>query len=375
MPKSNEELAAGEAAPAPVPMPVDSVSEVDDQLASTKLSDQDEVNEQLESVKLSTQDEAQPPADATAGDTDTNEDPDLWKPPPPTEECPVCMVPLPLRKEKSAYWSCCGKVLCTACCDEHDRALRVTNMKREKKKQPPLEQTCAFCRRPIYKNDAEMLSLFEKRVDKGDIQAMVSLGQKYVDGSNGLRKNDEKAFKLLQMAADLGSAEAFAELGCWVAKKGLSSTHNRRKAKVYYEEAAKRGYAPSRHILARLLADEGNIDLAIKHWHLAAAAGHDKSMECLWKSFYKGNLRKPELEKALRAHKTACDEMNSEERERCDASQEAFAGNDTLLNNIYVSYYLGFINSMELKVALKHHRAGNVMAVEALLNKKVPANR
>ena len=67
--------------------------------------------------------------------------------------------------------------------------------------------------------------------------------------------------------------------------------------------------------------------------------------------------------------------MNSEERERCDASQEAFAGNDTQLNNIYVSYYLGFINSKELTVALKYHRAGNLRAVEALLNKKVPANR
>ena len=42
--------------------------------------------------------------------------------------------------------------------------------------------------------------------------------------------------------------------------------------------------------------------------------------------------------------------------------------------DIYVSYYLGFINAKELKVALKNHRAGNLGAVEALLNKKVPAN-
>ena len=86
MPKSNEELAAGEAAPAPVPMPVDSVSEVNDQLASTKLSDQDEAD-----ATVGAQDEAKPPADAAVGDTDTMEDPELWKPHPPSEECPVCM--------------------------------------------------------------------------------------------------------------------------------------------------------------------------------------------------------------------------------------------------------------------------------------------
>jgi hypothetical protein len=54
-------------------------------------------------------------------------------------------------------------------------------------------------------------------------------------------------------------------------------------------------------------------------------------------------LSKPELEKTLRAHKAASDEMNSEKRERCDACNEAKAGNDGLLNNIYAGYYLGFV--------------------------------
>ena len=124
-----------------------------------------------------------------------------------------------------------------------------------------------------------------------------------------------------------------------------------------------------------MLLEEGNIDLGMKHWQLTAEAGCDNSMKDLWDCFSKGRLSKPDLEKALRAHKAACDEMNSEERERLTAYEEAFAGNDTLLNNIYVSYYLGFINSKELKVAVKYHRAGNLRAVEALLNKKVPANR
>ena len=133
---SNEEPLppAGEAVPAPVSTPVHSVSEV---------------NDRLETVKLADQDEARPPADAAVGDTDTMEDPELWKPHPPSEECPVCLVPLPLEREKTMYWACCGKLVCTACCAEHDRALTVTNRKREKKKKSSLAKNLRhFTRTP-----------------------------------------------------------------------------------------------------------------------------------------------------------------------------------------------------------------------------------
>ena len=345
MPTSNEEPLppAGEAAPAPVSIPVDSVSEVNDQLASTKLSDQDK---------------ARPPVDAAAGDTkNPKEDPELWKPHLPTEECPVCMVPLPLQKKRSIFLSCCGKLLCNACCEEHDRALRVTNRKRGKKKQPPLEQTCAFCRSPIHKNDSELIGRYEKRIKKGDVQAMVNLGMCFRDGSRGVKKDEAKASELLNRAADLGSAEAVGMLGRLLVDERITSTPNITKGKEYFENAAAKGHILSRATLASMLLDEGSIELAIKHWHLAAAAGHDDSTKCLWDCFSKGRLSKPDLEKALRAHKAASDEMNSEERERYDAAKEARAGNDEFLKAIYDMYYLGHINAKELKVMLKAHRS------------------
>jgi TPR repeat protein len=362
MPNSNEEPLppAGEAAPAPVSTPADSVAEVNDQLASTKLSDQDE---------------AKPPANAEAGDTgDTNtkEDPDLWKPHPPTEECPVCMVPLSLKSDTSIYWSCCGKMLCLACDEEHLRALRVTNRKRDKKKLQPLGLTCAFCRSPLYKNDAELMSRFEKRIEKGDARAMLNLGKMFRDGSDVLRKDDVKAFELFHRAAGLGCAEAVGQLGYWAVHKTL--TPDRTKARKYLEEAAAKGDLASRGNLGHLLAGEGEIELAIKHWHLSAAAGCDHAMKLLWKCFSKGTLSKPDLEKTLRAHKASSDEMNSEERERLDAAVEARAGNDELLIRIYGSYYLGYINAKELKKALKGHRAGDRTAVETFLAMKIRAD-
>ena len=112
---------AGEAAPAPFSFQLDSVTMVNDKLESVKLSGQDE-------------------ADATVEDTNPTEDPELWKAPTPLEECPVCLVPLLLNNANHMYWACCGKRLCYACCEEHARALRVTNRKRDKKKLPPLEE-------------------------------------------------------------------------------------------------------------------------------------------------------------------------------------------------------------------------------------------
>ena len=342
---------AGEAAPALVSISADTVTKLNDQLETVKLSDQDE-------------------ADATVGDTKTKEDPDLWKPPPPTEECPVCMVPLPLKPDKAMYWACCGKRLCKACSEEHVRALRVTNRKREKKKQLPLKNTCAFCRIPLHKNNAELIGRVEERIKKKDTRAMVQLAWTYRKGNCGLRKNEVKAVELFDRAADLGCVDAIAILG-----RGFGFIKDEVTDKYNIEEAVMKGDIVSHYYLAAVLEKEGNIDLAIKHLHLAAAAGHDRSMKCLWECFSKGKLSKTDLEKALRAHKAATDEMNSEERERHAASREAKAGNDVLLNNIYASYYLGFMNAKELNVALKNHRAGNLRAVEALLNKKVPANR
>ena len=36
----------------------------------------------------------------------------LFKEPPPREECPICMLPLPFDVEEQSFKSCCGKLIC-----------------------------------------------------------------------------------------------------------------------------------------------------------------------------------------------------------------------------------------------------------------------
>jgi hypothetical protein len=71
----------------------------------------------------------------------------------------------------------------------------------------------------------------------------------------------------------------------------VSSTQNRRKMPkiILVLVQGKEIDAHSRRNFGLLLAEEGTTDLAIKHWHLAAAAGHDESMECLGRASTRAN--------------------------------------------------------------------------------------
>jgi hypothetical protein len=158
-------------------------------------------------------------ADAKSSDTSSDdaashlEDEELWKPHPPTEECPVCLVPLPLEENKQTYWVCCGKTICAACSMETMRAENVINAKRAKKKLPPIdEDCCSFCRTVPNLTKSE----YEERIRKGDGRAACRLAFDYRDGDalTKISKNEVKSLELLHHAADdLGDSVAMVALG------------------------------------------------------------------------------------------------------------------------------------------------------------------
>jgi hypothetical protein len=40
---------------------------------------------------------------------------DLFAPIQEREECPICMIPLPMRDDETVFKLCCGKVICSGC--------------------------------------------------------------------------------------------------------------------------------------------------------------------------------------------------------------------------------------------------------------------
>ena len=280
------------------------------------------------------------------------DDPDLWKPGPPPEDCPVCMIPLPIRNGESIYYPCCGKLICRGCVHESRRAVRIINSKRAKKEQPPVEEVCVFCRLPMGddRDDAKRMVL---RMEKDDCKAYFKMACDYRDGIDGLPKDESKTLELYVRAAELGSTAAMAFLGRVYESGKLGVIQDLDKAREFYIKAAKRGSIPARLRLGAVEFERNKHDLAIRHWRLAAEDGVETAMKNLWKSFYRGKLSKDDLEGILRAHKNAIDERSSEDRERCSSFEKAEENNDKMLIALYHEYYSGNITAKELNKALK----------------------
>ena len=79
------------------------------------------------------------------------------------------------------------------------------------------------------------------------------------------------------------------------------------------------GNLSSRYNLGFKENKAGNMIRAMKHFMISAGAGHDKSLVAIREGFLRGYVTKDDFEKALRAHKEAADEMNSDQREAAAA--------------------------------------------------------
>ena len=81
----------------------------------------------------------------------------LFREPPPREECPICMLPLPLAADQITFFTCCGKYICSGCI--------VAMEEREGAK------LCPFCRTPCAKSDEEYFEKLNKLMEKGNADA------------------------------------------------------------------------------------------------------------------------------------------------------------------------------------------------------------
>jgi len=97
-------------------------------------------------------------------------DEQLFKDPPPNEECPICFLPLQ-RANKTTFETCCGKIICDGC---------VYAMKKESEGEG--NDLCAFCRTPPPSSDEERIKQIKNLMDKGNGEAFYALGSCYNDG-------------------------------------------------------------------------------------------------------------------------------------------------------------------------------------------------
>jgi len=238
------------------------------------------------------------------------QDEKLFKQPPSSEDCPICMLRLPFVGTGKTYMACCGKVICRGCAHAfQSRAVKAGRLKED--------DICPFCRTPFPESNEEMFKRYKKRVEQDDPIATRHMGFMYRDGENGLLQNRAKALELWHRAGELGSAEAYYNIGNSY-RFGVEQV-DMKKATYYWEQAAIKGDAIARFNLGATDRNAGNIDRALKHFLIAVKSGEVGSLKIIKRMYKIGQATKDDYAKALRLHQEYLDEVKSNQRDEAAA--------------------------------------------------------
>jgi hypothetical protein len=229
----------------------------------------------------------------------------LFREPPPREECPICMLPLPPSTDQITFEACCGKDVCNGCI--------YAMVEKE-----GANVLCAFCRTPGADSDEGIIERLEKLMEKGNAGAFYNLAVLYAHGRMGMPQNWAKANELLLKAGELGCAEAYFNLGNTY-DNGRGVEVDKQKARQYYEIAAINGSVHARHNISNVEGQAGNYHRAYKHCILAARAGFKPSLDEVKYGYTVGYVAKDEYANTLRAYQKSVDEMKSEARDKVEA--------------------------------------------------------
>jgi len=248
-------------------------------------------------------------------DISNNDDDDkLFKDPPPKEDCPICMLPMPYSSGvagvKTTYHPCCGKTICEGC----------VLASAEEVVKGKLKKWCPLCRVPSpgvpsHHSNKETMKRFEKRMKLNDADAFCRLGYTYFTGERGLPKNSKKACELWIKAAELGSLDGHSCVArAYLAGDGVEQHAG--KAFNHYKLAAIGGDEKARHNLGLIEAynRDYDYDRAMKHFMIAARSGNEESLKAVGAGYKQKHVTKDEYAMTLRAHQHSCDEMKSEQR-------------------------------------------------------------
>ena len=227
----------------------------------------------------------------------------LFEEPPPPEECPICMLPLPYENNTVTFKSCCGKLICSGCI----HVMRETGSKNMK--------LCPFCKTPSAHSGEEEVKRVMKLTEKGNGDAVNQLAGYYAEGILGLPQDWAKANELRLKAGQLGCANGYYNLGQSY-NEGTGVTIDKKKAKHYWKLAAINGNLKARNNLGATEYNIGNYDRACKHLLIAAKAGYKESLDTVKGGYMNGYVKKEQYANTMREYQKSRDEMKSDVRDK-----------------------------------------------------------
>jgi len=217
------------------------------------------------------------------------------------KECPICMLPLP-NASLTTTLSCCGKRICSGCL----YAMKMSEGK----------DLCPYCRTPYATSTSEdeEIKRAKNLMDKGNAEGCLLLASYYDRGRRGLQQDLQKANELLLKAGELGSVEAYYNLGNHY-DNGRGVERDKKKAQHYWELAAIGGDVHARHNLGLIEGKADNFHRAMKHFMIAARAGHEKSLKNVEIGFIEGFVTIDDCVNTALAYTKFHEEIKSDERD------------------------------------------------------------
>jgi len=239
---------------------------------------------------------------------------DLFKQPPPAEDCPICFLRIPDLFSGWRYQACCGKVICSGCFYAPVYDNQGNKVKRK----------CSFCRVPIAKSEKEACQIVNKRAEVGDPIAIYNVGNFYTDGSWGFPQDHTKAIELWRKAGELGYAKAYGNIGHFyeVGSKEIEVDMN--KAKYYFELAARGGDIKARHNLGHMEGRKGDRVRALMHLMIAVKGGNNESLKRIKDLYSNGFATKEEYTKALQSYQEYLGAITSVQRDKAAAADDDY---------------------------------------------------
>ena len=241
-------------------------------------------------------------------------DEELFKQPPPKEDCSICFMRMPSIGTGGKYFSCCGKTICSGCMHApvyDDQGNEVDN------------KTCPFCRTPSPSTDEEIIARIKKLIEAGDAHAMHNLGYCYRDGMYGFPQDYIKALELYHRAGNLGSAESYNNIGV-AYDNGRGVEVDKKKAEHYFELAAMQGDSTARYNLGEMEEKADNMERALKHYMIAVKDGDDDSLKQIQLFYSNGQASKEDYTKALQLYQVYLGEIKSKQRDEAAAAREEY---------------------------------------------------
>ena len=215
------------------------------------------------------------------------------------KECPICMLPLPDASLTTTV-SCCGKNICIGCL----YAMKMSEGK----------DLCAFCRTPYATSGEEEIKRTKSLIDNENGQGYLLLASYYDQGRRGLQQDLQKANELLLKAGELGCATGYYNLGNHY-DNGRGVERDKKKAQHYWDLAAMGGDINARHNLGCMEGKADNFHRAMKHFIIAARAGHEKSLDNVKTGFIGGFVTIDDCVNTELAYTKIHEEIKSDERD------------------------------------------------------------